>query len=251
MNSITRRHFLGPPPPARLRSASSASSPPPTPTRSQTQTRADRLRLVWNGGCQSGVQGRGVEVVALCDVDSEHLSSGGGRGRETAGQTTADLQALRGTAQGAGPGGGDHRDAAALARAAIHRRARAGLDVYCEKPLSLRHARGPRDGRRREKERPHRADSDSSAGKARRSRRCAQHIQAGKRAASSAPKPQIHYTAGTADATPQAPPATLDWDLWCGPAPKIPYSPQVGSHELASREDHRPGPSRGLGHPSH
>jgi predicted dehydrogenase len=30
------------------------------------------------------------------------------------------------------------------------------------------------------------------------------------------------------DATPQDPPASLDWDLWCGPAPKLPYSPQVG-----------------------
>jgi predicted dehydrogenase len=30
------------------------------------------------------------------------------------------------------------------------------------------------------------------------------------------------------DATPQSPPASLDWDLWCGPAPLIPYSPNVG-----------------------
>ena len=39
---------------------------------------------------------------------------------------------------------------------------------------------------------------------------------------------QIHYLAGLRDTTPQDPPASLDWDLWCGPAPKIPYSPQVG-----------------------
>ena len=39
---------------------------------------------------------------------------------------------------------------------------------------------------------------------------------------------QIHYRAGLKDPTPKAPPATLDWDLWCGPGPKIPYSPQVG-----------------------
>jgi len=38
----------------------------------------------------------------------------------------------------------------------------------------------------------------------------------------------IHYNAGTKDPTPQDPPASLDWDLWCGPGPKIPYSPQVG-----------------------
>jgi predicted dehydrogenase len=39
---------------------------------------------------------------------------------------------------------------------------------------------------------------------------------------------QIHYRAEPKDATPQNPPETLDWDLWCGPGPKIPYSPQVG-----------------------
>jgi predicted dehydrogenase len=38
----------------------------------------------------------------------------------------------------------------------------------------------------------------------------------------------IHYRPGLLDATPQTPPATLDWDAWCGPAPKLPYSPQVG-----------------------
>jgi predicted dehydrogenase len=39
---------------------------------------------------------------------------------------------------------------------------------------------------------------------------------------------QIHYNAGPKDPAPQPPPASLDWDLWCGPGPKIPYSPQVG-----------------------
>jgi predicted dehydrogenase len=38
----------------------------------------------------------------------------------------------------------------------------------------------------------------------------------------------IHYTAALLDNSPQEPPATLDWDLWCGPAPKLRYSPQVG-----------------------
>lgn len=35
---------------------------------------------------------------------------------------------------------------------------------------------------------------------------------------------QIHYQAGTPSPEPVAPPATLDWDLWCGPSPKLPYS---------------------------
>jgi predicted dehydrogenase len=39
---------------------------------------------------------------------------------------------------------------------------------------------------------------------------------------------QIHYTAVPLDNTPQPPPPTLDWELWLGPAPKMPYSPNVG-----------------------
>jgi predicted dehydrogenase len=39
---------------------------------------------------------------------------------------------------------------------------------------------------------------------------------------------QIHYRAGLNDPTPQDPPPSLDWNLWCGPGPLIPYSPQVG-----------------------
>ena len=39
---------------------------------------------------------------------------------------------------------------------------------------------------------------------------------------------QINYRAGTPDPTPQAPPPALDWEQWCGPAPKLPYSPAIG-----------------------
>ncbi len=54
------------------------------------------------------------------------------------------------------------------------------------------------------------------------------YLQSGKAGRIVQVEAQIHYTAGVKDATPQNPPASLDWDLWCGPAPKIPYSPQVG-----------------------
>src|SRR5690606_2141872 len=30
------------------------------------------------------------------------------------------------------------------------------------------------------------------------------------------------------DTTIQDPPASLDWDTWCGPAPKLPYRPNIG-----------------------
>ena len=55
-----------------------------------------------------------------------------------------------------------------------------------------------------------------------------QHLQAGNAGRIVCAEANIHYTAGTKDPTPQPPPACLDWDLWCGPGPKIPYSPQVG-----------------------
>jgi predicted dehydrogenase len=39
---------------------------------------------------------------------------------------------------------------------------------------------------------------------------------------------QIHYRPALKDPAPTDPPASLDWDSWCGPAPKLPYSEQVG-----------------------
>ena len=38
----------------------------------------------------------------------------------------------------------------------------------------------------------------------------------------------IHYNAPIHDTEPQDPPASLDWEFWCGPAPKLPYSPGIG-----------------------
>jgi len=39
---------------------------------------------------------------------------------------------------------------------------------------------------------------------------------------------QIHYGHRFRDTTIQEPPETLDWDAWCGPAPKLPYCPNIG-----------------------
>lgn len=39
---------------------------------------------------------------------------------------------------------------------------------------------------------------------------------------------QIHYCPALADHTIQDPPASLDFDAWCGPAPKLPYRPNIG-----------------------
>ena len=39
---------------------------------------------------------------------------------------------------------------------------------------------------------------------------------------------QIHYKPDLLDNTIQAPPPSLDWEEWCGPAPKLDYRPNIG-----------------------
>ena len=39
---------------------------------------------------------------------------------------------------------------------------------------------------------------------------------------------QIHYNPELLDTTIQPPPAALDWEEWCGPAPKLDYRPNIG-----------------------
>jgi predicted dehydrogenase len=39
---------------------------------------------------------------------------------------------------------------------------------------------------------------------------------------------QIHYNPVLSDNTIQQPPASLDWETWCGPAPKLDYRPSIG-----------------------
>lgn len=39
---------------------------------------------------------------------------------------------------------------------------------------------------------------------------------------------QINFAAGLLSPAPVAPPPSLDWDMWCGPGPLIPFSLQVG-----------------------
>jgi predicted dehydrogenase len=102
-----------------------------------------------------------------------------------------------------------------------------GLDVYCEKPLSY----DIREGRAMV-EAVKKSGRIVQIGFQRRHSPAFQavrrHIEEGEAGKIVCAEANIHYTAGTKDATPQPPPACLDWDLWCGPGPKIPYSPQVG-----------------------
>lgn len=169
----------------------------------------------------------GVEIVAVCDVDSEHLNSSADaleKLQEKRPQTfkryqdLLELDGLDALIIGTPP-----QWHALIFIAALEK----GLDVYCEKPLAY----DVREGRAMVEA----ADASDRVVQIGFQRRQSQAFQQAKRFIASGGAgeivqvdAQIHYRAGTKDPTPQAPPPELDWDLWCGPSPKIPYSPQVG-----------------------
>jgi predicted dehydrogenase len=102
-----------------------------------------------------------------------------------------------------------------------------GLDVYCEKPLAYDIREGEAMVKAAKK-----SGRIVQIGFQRRQskaiRQARQYIQEGNIGRIIQAEAQIHYTAGLRDTTPQEPPSSLDWDLWCGPAPKLPYCPQIG-----------------------
>lgn len=169
----------------------------------------------------------GVEIVALCDVDSEHLKEAADQVEQQQGKrprtfkhyeqllALPDLEAVIIATP-------PHWHALPFI-AALKR----GLDIYCEKPLAY----DIREGQAMVKA-ANESDQIVQIGFQRRQsgaiRAARDYIQQGNIGRVIHVDVQIHYTAGVKDNTPQDPPASLDWDLWCGPAPKLPYSPQVG-----------------------
>lgn len=170
----------------------------------------------------------GVEVVALCDVDSRHLKD-----------SADNVEQLQGTRPRIFKHYGElletpGLDAIMIATppqwhalpfiAAVEK----GLDVYCEKPLAydVREGRAMVEAVRKEK------DVIVQIGFQRRQspaiQQAREYIRQGNLGRVIQADAQIHYTAGILDTTPQDPPASLDWDLWSGPAPKLPYCPQIG-----------------------
>ncbi len=169
----------------------------------------------------------GVKVLALCDVDSEHLQAGADAVEKLQGvrpqtfkryEELLKVEGLDAVIIATPP----HWHALQLI-AAVEQK----LDVYCEKPLAydIRECRAMADAVKA-------SGRIVQVGFQRRQSPAFQEVReylrqgnAGKVVCAEA---AINFTAGTLDAKPQPPPASLDWDLWCGPAPLIPYSPQVG-----------------------
>ena len=169
----------------------------------------------------------GVEIVALCDVDSEHLKNSANEVEKLQGsrpktfksyQELLDTPGLEAVIIASPPHWHALMFIAALEK---------GLDVYCEKPLSYdinegkamvaaakKHGRIVQIGFQRRQSKA--------------IQQARQYIQEGNIGRIIQAEAQIHYTANILDTTPQQPPASLDWDSWCGPGPKLPYCPQIG-----------------------
>jgi predicted dehydrogenase len=199
-----------------------------------------RLGLVgcgWYGlvDTEAAFKAGGVEVVGICDVDSAHL--------------LAASEKIRSWQAAAPRAFKDYRDLLDLPRLQAvviatppHWHAlpfiealKRGKDVYCEKPLAY----DVREGRAM-------VETAKASGRVVQigfQRRHSEAIrQAGAYVADGGPgrivsvAAHIHYPAQLEDPTPVDPPATLDWDLWCGPAPKLPYSRQVGHFNWRTEE---------------
>jgi predicted dehydrogenase len=226
MGQMNRRDFL---------SAAAAGTLAINGLRSQPATAAQpklKLGLIGCGNygmadTKAAFKAGGVEMLALCDVDSQHLAD-----------TATALEKMQGTRPRtckhyeellATPGlegviiaTPPHWHALPFL-AAVEK----NLDIYCEKPLAYDIREGQAMLAAAQKK-----DIVVQIGFQRRQspalRQVRDYIRQGNLGRIVQVDAQIHYLAGLRDTTPQDPPASLDWDLWCGPAPRIPYSPQVG-----------------------
>lgn len=239
MNPVTRRAFVtrtataaGAAALARESIASANAAPTPTPQRPMDPNQTLRIGLIgcgWYGmvDVDAAFKIGGVEVTAICDADSEHLEQSAKKIEERQKRRPQTFKRYEDLLQVsaldvviiATP---PHWHALQLI-AALDR----GLDVYCEKPLAydVREAQAmvaavKRSGR------------IVQIGHQRRQSPAFQqvrdHLRAGNAGRIVCAEANIHYTAGTKDPTPVPPPSSLDWNLWCGPGPLVPYSLQTG-----------------------
>jgi predicted dehydrogenase len=183
----------------------------------------------WYGGVDAtnALKAGGCEIAAIADADSAHLE-----------EFAADMEKKQGARPKAFKDYRELLDFAGLQAVIIatppHWHAlpfiaacNKGLHIYEEKPLAY----DIREGRAMVNAARNNSGVVQIGFQRRQSeayRQAAQFIREGNAGRIVQADVQIHYAAATPDANPQDPPSTLDWDLWCGPAPKWPYSPAIG-----------------------
>ena len=195
----------------------------------QTPLRMGVIGCGWYGmvDVQAAFKVGGVEVVGICDVDTQHLKDSADKIQDLQGKRPRVFK--------------DYKELLAMPElqaviiatpphwhalpflAALDR----GLDIYCEKPLAYDIREGQAMVAAAGK-----SDRIVQVGFQRRQspavRQARDYVQQGRLGRIVNVDVHIHYKAGMRDTTVQDPPASLDWNQWCGPAPKLPYSPQVG-----------------------
>jgi predicted dehydrogenase len=220
---MDRRAFLG------TLAAGAALAPRGTAFGAGEPVRLGVIGCGWYGGVilDAAFKAGGVEVIGLCDVDTEHLEKTaqkveGRQGRKP--RTFKDWRELLDTPgfQAVVIATPPHWHALPFIEAC-----RRGKDVYCEKPLAY----DVREGRAM-------VEAAKASGRVvqvgfqrRQSeaiRQVRDYVAAGHAGRIVQAAAQIHYPAQLQDPMPVDPPPSLDWDAWCGPAPKLPYSKQVG-----------------------
>lgn len=196
------------------------------------QDRKLKLGLIgagWFGmvDVNAALKAGGVEIVAIADADTEHQAESAAAIEKLQGsrpKTTKDYREVIATAglDGVIIATPPHWHALPFIAAC-----QKGLAIYCEKPLAydIREGRAMANAAKT-------AGNLVAIGFQRRTsdafRQVRDYLRSGNAGRVVQVDVQIHYTAALLDNKPQDPPASLDWDLWCGPAPKLPYSPQVG-----------------------
>lgn len=169
----------------------------------------------------------GVEVIGVCDVDSDHLKNSTDEILKIQGtkpqsfadyRQLLDMKGLEAVFIGTPP----HWHALQFIAACEK-----GLDIYCEKPLAYDIAEGLAMVKAAEK-----AGNIVQIGFQRRQSeafaKAKQLIEDGTIGSVHQIDARIHYNPVLQDSTIQPVPAALDWEAWCGPAPKLDYRPSIG-----------------------
>lgn len=169
----------------------------------------------------------GVEVLGVCDVDTDHLKSSIDEIEKLQGSRPQsfkyyhellDLKGLDAVFIGTIP----HWHALQFIAACEK-----GLNIYCEKPLSYDIMEGIAMVNTWRK-----AGNIVQLGFQRRQSqafmKAKELIDYGTIGDLHQIVAQINYNPGPQDTKIQPPPASLDWEEWCGPAPKLDYRPSIG-----------------------
>ncbi|HOU02667.1 MAG TPA: Gfo/Idh/MocA family oxidoreductase [Bacteroidales bacterium] len=170
-----------------------------------------------------------VEVIGICDVDSDRLNTNADAiaklqpERPKTFKYYKDLLDMKGL-EAVFIASPPHWHALQFIAACEK-----GLSIYSEKPLSYDITEGLAMLKAYQK-----AGNIVQIGFQRRQsdafKRCKELIESGRIGDVHQIVAQIHYDPGTQDTRIQDPPAALDWDEWCGPAPKLPYRPSIGHY---------------------